>query len=359
MPDVSNGKDDSQSLNIPGWPEQDLESLSRCPCCDSPNIKVLYSGLTDRVFEIAPGTWTEYQCLQCGSAFLNPRPTRESILNAYKGYYTHQDEPQVSEGSSEGFQPGKMSQTALRNGYLNSKYGSKLTPHSPLGFLVAAIPPLRERAEHFFMHLPAAKGGDRLLEIGCGNGQFLDQMAGVGWSVTAVEFDSGAAEVARRKGHQVIVGQLSAETFPNGSFNAICMHHVIEHLHDPNELMQVCFDLLKPDGVLAIVTPNFDSFGSMIYGDDWYPLDPPRHLVLFTPDSLSQRLRTLGFKTVTTHRSSFGSHSIHQASERLRSEGRASGHPLPWKSRALMKLSPLLAYLSLRSSEEIVLTAIK
>lgn len=242
MSNLSNSESNSQSLKVSGWPEQDLEFLSRCPSCNSPSIKILYSGLVDRAYKIAAGTWTEYQCVQCGSAFLNPRPTRDSLLNAYKGYYTHNDKSPVTGSSCEDLQSGKslFSPNALRNGYLNKKYGSKLTPSSPLGFLVAAIPPLRERADRFFMHLPVAKAGGRFLEIGCGDGAFLDQMAAIGWRVAAVEFDPDAAEVVRRKGHTVIVGQLNAGTFPKESFEAISMHHVIEHLHDPNEFMRVC-----------------------------------------------------------------------------------------------------------------------
>ena len=116
-------------------------------------------------------------------------------------------------------------------------------------------------------------------------------------------------------------------------------------------------DLLKPNGMLSIVTPNFGSFGSMIYGEDWYPLQPPTHLVLFTPNALSQCLKAIGFKTVTTHRSSFGGNSIHHASEQLKAEGRFSNHELPLTSRLLKKWSSLLAYFSLRASEEIVITA--
>jgi hypothetical protein len=52
---------------------------------------------------------------------------------------------------------------------------------------------------------------------------------------------------------------------------------------------------LKPGGQISIATPNLASKGHEVFGRDWFALDPPRHLVLFTPDSLSKALEASGF----------------------------------------------------------------
>jgi hypothetical protein len=54
---------------------------------------------------------------------------------------------------------------------------------------------------------------------------------------------------------------------------------------------------LKPGGQISITTPNFASKGHQIFGRDWFPLDAPRHLALFSPNSLRKALEALGFQT--------------------------------------------------------------
>jgi hypothetical protein len=74
------------------------------------------------------------------------------------------------------------------------------------------------------------------------------------------------------------------------------MNHVIEHLHDPVGNLRICAQVLKPGGQLSITTPNLASRGHKVFGPDCLHLDTPRHLVLFTPDSLRKVLETLGFQ---------------------------------------------------------------
>src|SRR5438067_9223839 len=74
---------------LENWPDEGLQSVKVCPICDSGKRIQLYSNLIDKVFRTAPGRWTLYQCQGCSSAYLDPRPTPESIHLAYKNYYTH------------------------------------------------------------------------------------------------------------------------------------------------------------------------------------------------------------------------------------------------------------------------------
>ncbi|MHB8570738.1 MAG: hypothetical protein ACYC97_11150, partial [Metallibacterium sp.] len=71
------------------WPQADLEFVPHCPVCGCAERRLLYKGLTDRVFCVADGAWDLYRCAQCASGYLDPRPTPESIGRAYAGYYTH------------------------------------------------------------------------------------------------------------------------------------------------------------------------------------------------------------------------------------------------------------------------------
>ena len=72
------------------WPDNELELLKYCPVCGSRERELLHTGLRDRVFGVAPGDWTLHRCLECQSAYLDPRPTLATIGQAYTNYYTHQ-----------------------------------------------------------------------------------------------------------------------------------------------------------------------------------------------------------------------------------------------------------------------------
>jgi len=84
------------------WPEDGLERVGRCPLCASSSRSVRHTDLSDRLFRAAPGRWTLHDCAGCGGAYVDPRPTRETIGLAYRSYYTHDDEaPWPSRSSAD------------------------------------------------------------------------------------------------------------------------------------------------------------------------------------------------------------------------------------------------------------------
>ncbi len=86
---------------------------------------------------------------------------------------------------------------------------------------------------------------------------------------------------------------------PDGSVEMFLLSHVIEHMHDPLAILGHCYTLLKLDGFIWISTPNLNALGHMRYKSHWRGLEPPRHLVLFTPLSLTHALRASGFTEVS------------------------------------------------------------
>src|SRR5207249_6934470 len=101
----------------------------------------------------------------------------------------------------------------------------------------------------------------------------------------------------------VHLGPLASHQFASGSFDAIAMSHVIEHVHDPAGLLRECHRILRPGGLLSVVTPNWSSLGHRYFGRSWRGLEPPRHLQLYTLPTLVRELRQAGFVVETARTS--------------------------------------------------------
>jgi SAM-dependent methyltransferase len=275
------------------WPTTDLESVPRCPVCGGARRRLLYDGLADRIWFCAGGGWSLHHCLDCSGAFLDPRPTPQSIERAYSTYFTHAKAPRTPELASADIR------AAVRNGYLNARYGYNLSPASRLGpVLVRLFPKRRAYADRLVRNLERPRGGGRLLDIGCGQGAFLAEMACAGWEVQGIEPDASAAAVARAGGVPVLNTPLEEAPLSPESFEAVTLNHVIEHLYDPIDALRIVHDLVRPGGVIWIATPNLESRGHDRYGRNWIGLDPPRHLALFTHSSLSRAVESAGFKVL-------------------------------------------------------------
>jgi 2-polyprenyl-3-methyl-5-hydroxy-6-metoxy-1,4-benzoquinol methylase len=117
--------------------------------------------------------------------------------------------------------------------------------------------------------------------------------------VEGVDFDIQAIESARLKhGLQVHRGDIKAPGFPNAHFDAITLNHVIEHVPEPLALFNEAFRLLKPGGRLVMATPNTASLGHRTFGQYWRGLEPPRHLHLFSRNTLAGCSRRAGLHIV-------------------------------------------------------------
>lgn len=270
------------------WPADGLERVDRCPACASPERSLLYSGVTDRSYMCAAGRWNVFRCGECASAFLDPRPTKETVHLAYGNYY----EGATSPAAFDDLRWLRRIRRAIRNGYLNARYGYRLTPASHLGRLVVPlVPRQREMADEHVRHLRWRPGRPRLLDVGCGEGEFVAEMTKLGWAAEGIDPTVEAVAAARRAGVKVTKGDLTDVALDEDAFDAITFRLVFEHIPDPAAALRACHRALKRGGVLWIAAPNLDSEASRMFGDAWIFLEPPRHAVLYTPSSLMQLLR--------------------------------------------------------------------
>lgn len=271
---------------------EELESVERCPICGNADARLIHTGLRDYTFGAALGSWRLYVCKDCGCGYLNPRPRPASINKAYGTYYTHA----LRRASTFTVR----FREAVSNGMHNALLGTTLEPALGLGRLLAVFwRSRRELVEHDgrFLGTHAPRPGC-LLDIGCGNGRFLRLAKSAGWRAWGLEPDPNAAAVARQFADHLIVGGYDAAGSMPGHFDVVTVSHVLEHVYDPHEFLDVCHTALRPEGMLWVEVPNFAGCGAETWGMDWRGLEPPRHLVHFTVQGLRDLLTEHGFRIV-------------------------------------------------------------
>jgi len=134
-----------------------------------------------------------------------------------------------------------------------------------------------------------------VLDIGCGPGFLLREFRDRGWQVHGTEFSAPSAAHARDVLQlPIAVGDVSALQFQDGSFDAVVMWHVLEHMTDPQSTVAQVARLLRPGGIFLCAVPNFGSAEARFARDKWFHLDVPRHLNHFTVPTLRALLTAHG-----------------------------------------------------------------
>ncbi|WP_162789221.1 MULTISPECIES: class I SAM-dependent methyltransferase [Sphingomonas] len=179
------------------------------------------------------------------------------------------------------------------------------------------FPRLREHIDYTFRYLPRPGPKARLLDVGCGNGQWLEQARSSGWHVSGVDFDQFAVVRARAAGLDVRLGSIEAWADADEVFDAVTMSHVIEHVPDPGQLVRAAFDLLQPGGTLYIDTPNIDAPTHARFGRLWRGLEAPRHFIILSEQALLGLIEAAGFERVKRHRAPGATEFLIAASEAM------------------------------------------
>jgi len=139
----------------------------------------------------------------------------------------------------------------------------------------------------------------RLLDIGCGNGYFLEGARRAGFDVSGLDVSDWAARYCRDTfGIDVAGCDVHAADFPDAAFDVVTLWHNLEHQRYPVDALKRVAKWLAPDGVVLVRVPNIRSFDAVSLRTQWHGLSLPYHLVHFTPDTLREALRRAGLKPV-------------------------------------------------------------
>ena len=298
----------------------------KCRTCGSTGHSFA-EGLQDRVYTV-PGRWNLKACdnAACGSVWLDPCPMAADIPKLYENYFTHGEPAEKSKIArfSEWFY--KVTTRALRSEpeALATIKPASVADASGSEKLFArfflSIGPIRENviAQSRWLHeLPPGK----LFDVGCGSGEFLQAMRELGWQVSGLEPDDRAAEEARKKGFAVTTAAIEELNEAPGQYDVVTMVHVIEHLLDAKAVLEKCRGLLKPGGLLMMVTPNVKSLSAEIFGSSWFGWEIPRHIHMYSPQSLLATMMAAGFAGARVHTTSHSASGMWRLSRHIREHG--------------------------------------
>ena len=132
---------------------------------------------------------------------------------------------------------------------------------------------------------PFIKKNDKVLEIGCAQGSFLQKIKEAGGTAEGLEMNLRAREVCEKKG--LNVQAVSIEKFSENKANTydmICFFQVLEHITDVQSLLSSSLFALKPGGLIIASVPNNDCF--MFKSNDIILNMPPHHMGLWNISSL-------------------------------------------------------------------------
>lgn len=228
-----------------------------CPLCGS-NKQCQRFSSRDYRFKVNDADFSVVTCSSCGLLFLNPRPVKEEILRCYPLAFNKQDES--------------------------------------IWFRIIA--PFFRKAQGITVSLfKKYKKNGKILDIGCGNGDFLLTMKRQGYEAWGVEQNPLAGNFCDAAlAGKILFKDIEKCNFPSGSFDIITSFHSLEHIYDLNLLLTEARRILKDDGIFYVCVPNMDFYEAKLFGRYYYNLDVPRHLYFFTQKTLTAFLNKNGFK---------------------------------------------------------------
>ncbi|MGE0527513.1 MAG: bifunctional 2-polyprenyl-6-hydroxyphenol methylase/3-demethylubiquinol 3-O-methyltransferase UbiG [Bdellovibrionales bacterium] len=150
--------------------------------------------------------------------------------------------------------------------------------------------------------------GARVLDVGCGSGALVLQLAEQGFACTGIDVSEGVLAAGRRRDEagrvQWATGQAERLPFADTSFDVVCLLDVLEHIFEPRLAVQEAVRVLRPGGTLLLHTFNrtWRSWLLAAKGLDWFIKDSQSHIhdwrLFIPPGELQAWLRELGWDVI-------------------------------------------------------------
>jgi 2-polyprenyl-3-methyl-5-hydroxy-6-metoxy-1,4-benzoquinol methylase len=214
-------------------------------------------------------SFTVVRCKSCGLCYTCPRPNIHQLIKHFYpddyNCYRHKDDTGAS-----------------RLGFMDRFFDERTNG------------PRRRRLNKYF------NGRDvSLLDVGSGDGSLLKYLKRkTTWKLRGVEPNASVAESVRRCNLDIDCGLLEDIHYPDSSFDAITLTHVLEHVENPMQLLRETARILRPGGALLIEIPDIDALDRRLFGRFWWGYHLPRHTTHYTQRTLEMLSAAAGFTTV-------------------------------------------------------------
>ncbi len=241
-----------------------MRSSIKCPLCHS-SSSVSWHYRVSKQNYFPKRNFAYFHCKNCQVTFLYPRLSKKDIYNIYKGKYYS---------------------------FLH-KHGNRL-----IDFVLSW-----ELSPYDVYISQVVKEGRKLLDVGCGYGDFLYKMQKRGWNVYGIEPFSDAVKGARERigEERIFKGELPQVKFKNSNFDAVTLWGVFEHLPNPSIYISRVQNLLRKRGYLLMEIPNLDSLLLSIFGNNYNWLSYNEHLFYYSKKGVKKFLHDHGFSNVTVY----------------------------------------------------------
>lgn len=265
--------------------------IKNCIICDSDSLKPLKNYEKDHLVK----------CRQCSFVFSRLRPTEDELNKTYAAY-----------------QRGSNAPTSI------------------------TLQKLRARANW----LCSKTNVRTVLDVGCGDGYFLAAFSEMGCKTYGTEFDRQSAMAAEAKGATMLEGGLMPLLPENiYGFDIIIFTEVIEHINNPQTVLNHFYSQLNPGGLLFITTPNFDSLERFVLGPSWGMIMYPEHISYYSSTTLDDVVTSRGMSKVKTYTENISLFRIIQFVNRFRKAGPINAENVSSQAQAFVSSSKLANFI--------------
>lgn len=230
--------------------------------CDSSDVVVISA--QDILYSI-PGVFTLVKCKKCGLHRTNPRPTKIDIGNYYPKNYS----------------------PFIGTKHVPSSYDRKV-----VSFVYKLYQKLFDFKSHSLPNIPFGKA----LEIGCASGSYMSKLRMLNWNVEGIEIDLDSAVYAQKLGFNVQINTLENSIISSNTYDLIVGWMVMEHVHEPLEVLKKLNLAAKENSYLVFSVPNISCWQFNFFGRYWYPLQLPTHLFHYDKASITRLLNASGWE---------------------------------------------------------------
>ena len=256
----------------------DVPDFPRCPFCDAaPDTdQDVFIEATERMFGLG-GDYRYTKCGDCGSLALVDVPDDLSLFYEPTAYYSFNHAASIKD--------------ILR----------RLRARAFVGIPKSArlrLPPRFRPTWAGWYTQVGLPGDSHVLDVGCGDGEMLSEMVSAGAISSGVGFDPYFTG-DDPPGIRIVRSEIEEA---GSEFSHIMLHHSLEHVVDPYELLARAIPLLAEDGVFVVRVPLADSAVAVAFGARWIDLDAPRHVAIPTSAGIHRLADRLGFAVESTFR---------------------------------------------------------